>query len=183
MLSTTLIVLQELGIPTANISAEALGSTLSEAVTGIYYGWASLGAAACVYKTVMSVGFNPFYGNAAKTCEPWILHDFDTVRHASWIDAAPAAPEALHMPGNWAVVPPWAATATITQTIQHLPLLQDFYDEELRLVVCGYVRPEADFTTLEALKERILEDGEVTKQALEDNALVALAQDPFLRPS
>jgi riboflavin kinase len=27
----------------------------------------------------------------------------------------------------------------------------DFYGEELRMVVCGYIRPEADFTTLEAL--------------------------------
>ncbi len=28
---------------------------------------------------------------------------------------------------------------------------EDFYGAELRLVVAGYIRPEADFTTLEAL--------------------------------
>ena len=27
---------------------------------------------------VMSVGWNPFFKNESKTCEPWLLHDFDT---------------------------------------------------------------------------------------------------------
>ena len=34
---------------------------------------------------------------------------------------------------------------------------RDFYGEELRLVVCGYIRPEVPFTTIEALIERIHE--------------------------
>ena len=61
--------------------------------------------------------------------------------------------------------------------------MQDFYDQELRLLVCGYVRPEADFTTLEDLKQRILQDGETTKRALADSKLTELRHDPFLRPS
>lgn len=61
--------------------------------------------------------------------------------------------------------------------------MQDFYDQELRLLVCGYVRPEADFTTLEDLKQRILQDGETTKRALADSKLAELRHDPFLRPS
>lgn len=143
---------------------------LSEAVTGIYYGWASLGGDDGAYKMVMSVGYNPFYGNAAKTCEPWILHDFHAVR--------PLAPCRLEMRDSMQNV---SANGWV-RVIRRLGGLQDFYDQELRLVVCGYVRPEADFTMLEALKARILEDGEVTKRALEDGALAALAQDPFLKP-
>jgi riboflavin kinase len=59
-------------------------------------------------------------------------------------------------------------------------MVQTFYGEELRLVVCGYIRPEATFESLDALKKRILEDGEVTKQALAHPRLAALANDAFL---
>ena len=52
---------------------------------------------------VMSIGWNPFFDNAKKTIEPWLLHEFGG----------------------------------------------DFYDQELRLHVLGYIRPEANFTTLE----------------------------------
>jgi hypothetical protein len=61
--------------------------------------------------------------------------------------------------------------------------LQDFYGEHLRLVVCGYVRPEEDFTSLEALKARIMQDAEVTRVALKHESLLALAKDPFLSPT
>ena len=54
---------------------------------------------------VMSIGWNPYFDNAKKTIEPWLLHEFD----------------------------------------------DDFYGEELSVVVAGYIRPEADFTTLDAL--------------------------------
>lgn len=50
---------------------------LAEAVSGVYCGWASLGSADAVYKTAMSIGWNPFYNNEQKTAEPWLLHDFD----------------------------------------------------------------------------------------------------------
>lgn len=54
----------------------------------------------------MSIGFNPVFKNKQKTCEPWILHDFEG----------------------------------------------DFYGEEIRLVVCAYIRPEADFVSIEVLR-------------------------------
>ena len=72
--------MQELGIPTANVCSDAVGLVLSEAVTGIYYGWASIGSKEAVHMMVMSVGFNPFFGNTTKTCEPWILETFPEVR-------------------------------------------------------------------------------------------------------
>jgi hypothetical protein len=70
---------QDLGIPTANVDSSSLGTTLAEAVTGIYAGWASVGPSPEVYPMVMSIGWNPFYGNKEKTAEPWILHHFDQV--------------------------------------------------------------------------------------------------------
>lgn len=72
--------MQELGIPTANLSEDSIGGSLGSAVTGIYYGWASVGPAAVAHQMVMSVGFNPFYQNSIKTCEPWLLHEFAEVR-------------------------------------------------------------------------------------------------------
>eukprot|EP00892_Ulva_mutabilis_P000274 jgi/Ulvmu1/10247/UM060_0048.1 len=128
---------RELGIPTANLSEECVEQTLSTAVTGIYYGWAAVGSAPDVHAMVMSVGYNPFYGNTKKTCEPWLLADFD----------------------------------------------QEFYGEELRLVVCGYVRPEADFTTLEDLKARIHKDAEQTRAALQDSSMLDFRSDEFLQPA
>jgi len=47
---------QELGIPTANVASDALRTALAEAVTGIYGGWASVGADATPHPMVMSIG-------------------------------------------------------------------------------------------------------------------------------
>lgn len=60
--------------------------------------------------------------------------------------------------------------------------MQDFYGEELRLLVCAYLRPEADFVSLECLRDQILHDAEVTKQTLAHPLFDKLAKDPFLRP-
>lgn len=66
-----------LGIPTANVETMAVSKVLPGAATGIFFGWASL---ACfpgeVYATALSIGWNPFFKNEEKTCEPWLLHDF-----------------------------------------------------------------------------------------------------------
>ncbi len=61
--------MQELGIPTANVDQASLHGTqcASDAVTGIYAGWASVGSSLEVYPMVASVGFNPFYGNKVRS--------------------------------------------------------------------------------------------------------------------
>ncbi|KAL5579319.1 hypothetical protein UlMin_011761 [Ulmus minor] len=43
---------------------------------------------------------------------------------------------------------------------------EDFYGEELRLVIVGYIWPEANFPTLESLVEKIHEDRKVAKMLL-----------------
>ncbi|GLC66519.1 hypothetical protein PLESTF_000439300 [Pleodorina starrii] len=126
---------KELGIPTANLDPAAVAAALAEAVTGIYAGWARLGSSPEVHKTVLSIGWNPFFANKEKTLEPWILHSFG----------------------------------------------QSFYGETLSLVICGYVRPEANFSSLEALVERIHLDADVSRAALDCAPLAELRDDPFLR--
>jgi hypothetical protein len=48
---------KELGVPTANLDPEALGSSLDGVQPGVYFGWASVGASGEVYKMVMSIGW------------------------------------------------------------------------------------------------------------------------------
>uniref|UniRef100_A0A7S3VJV5 riboflavin kinase n=2 Tax=Dunaliella tertiolecta TaxID=3047 RepID=A0A7S3VJV5_DUNTE len=127
---------KELGIPTANVASEALRVALSEAVTGIYAGFASVGSDPTPHKMVMSIGYNPFYGNTHKTAEPWILSEFP-------------AP---------------------------------FYGLQIRLVVCSYIRPEANFTSLQALIDRIHEDANQSRRALDHPQLSSFSNDVFLKP-
>lgn len=58
---------------------------------------------------------------------------------------------------------------------------RDFYGEELRLVVCSYIRPEQNFTSLEALVERIHEDANVTRRTLALEEHASLGSHAFLR--
>jgi HAD superfamily hydrolase (TIGR01509 family) len=58
----------------------------------------------------------------------------------------------------------------------------EFYGAELRLTVCGYLRAEAAFTSLEALVEQIHADAAAARAALAAPALVALRADAHLRP-
>ena len=61
---------QELGIPTANLDREALQGALAEAVSGIYLGWAAVGASREVHQMVMSIGWNPFFNNKVRSQRP-----------------------------------------------------------------------------------------------------------------
>ena len=51
---------------------------------------------------------------------------------------------------------------------------QDFYGQELRLLVCAFIREESSFTTVEALIERIHEDARVAKDFLQDKESLKL---------
>ncbi|KDO75723.1 hypothetical protein CISIN_1g016755mg [Citrus sinensis] len=123
-----------LGIPTANLSTEGYSDVLSEHPSGVYFGWAGLSTRG-VYKMVMSIGWNPYFDNAEKTIEPWLLHEFD----------------------------------------------EDFYDEELHLVIVGYIRPEANFPSLETLIAKIHEDRKVAERALDLPLYSKYRDDPYLK--
>lgn len=102
----------DLGIPTANLDRTAIkvykaatantpaaGSTTVETTQtmkfddlpcGIYWGFCRIGKrstegdGATVYKTAVSIGFNPTYNNKEKTIEPHLIAPpTDTRRHAS----------------------------------------------------------------------------------------------------
>ncbi|KAL7213180.1 hypothetical protein ACSBR2_015815 [Camellia fascicularis] len=123
-----------LGIPTANLSTKGYSTVLSEHPSGVYFGWAGLSTRG-VYKMVMSIGWNPYFNNAEKTMEPWLLYDF----------------------------------------------AEDFYGEELRLAIVGYIRPEVNFPSLESLIEKIHEDRRIAETALELPLYSKYQDNPYLK--
>ncbi|KAL5579320.1 hypothetical protein UlMin_011762 [Ulmus minor] len=60
---------------------------------------------------------------------------------------------------------------------------EDFYGEELHLVIVGYIRPEANFPTLESLVAKIHEDRKVAERALALPLYAKYRDDPYLNTS
>ncbi|KAJ6405387.1 hypothetical protein OIU84_013359 [Salix udensis] len=59
----------------------------------------------------------------------------------------------------------------------------DFYGEELRLVIVGYIRPEANFSSLESLIAKIHEDRRIAERALDIPMYSQYRDDPYLKGS
>ncbi|CAE8707691.1 unnamed protein product, partial [Polarella glacialis] len=55
----------------------------------------------------------------------------------------------------------------------------DFYGSELRLMICGFVRPEAKFDKFEDLIVAIREDGDFCKEALDEPSFADFKADSF----
>ncbi|OBT97685.1 riboflavin kinase [Pseudogymnoascus verrucosus] len=95
---------KELGIPTANLPVTS-AAWIATAESGVYFGWASLQLSSShpshpandkeadkdaaefvpeekqkegwrVFPMVMSIGYNPFYGNTVRSAEVHIMHPF-----------------------------------------------------------------------------------------------------------
>ncbi|XP_050215002.1 bifunctional riboflavin kinase/FMN phosphatase [Mercurialis annua] len=60
---------------------------------------------------------------------------------------------------------------------------EDFYGEELRLVIVGYIRPEANFPSVESLIAKIHEDRKVAERALDLPLYSKFVDDPYLKGS
>lgn len=68
---------KELGIPTANLSDDAIEAMCTDFTSGIYYGWVQIGDKNSeVYPMVMSLGWNPYYQNEKRSAEVHIIHEF-----------------------------------------------------------------------------------------------------------
>jgi riboflavin kinase len=57
---------------------------------------------------------------------------------------------------------------------------EDFYGAQLTLVVLGFVRPEYDYDSLDALVEDINTDIEVTQRSLDRPAYAKFKDEAFL---
>ncbi|KAL2853412.1 riboflavin kinase-domain-containing protein [Aspergillus pseudoustus] len=147
---------KELGIPTANIPVDGLEDVLPEELgVGVYFGVVALDPAtapassgngekeldnAKILPAVLSIGYNPFYKNKTRSIEIHILPSL-----TSPSPTAEPAPEEKKV------------------TFNKLP---DFYGTRLNLLMLGYIRPEYDYVSVEALVEDIRVDCEVARASL-----------------
>ncbi|PLB50456.1 putative riboflavin kinase [Aspergillus steynii IBT 23096] len=140
---------KELGIPTANIPADGL-SDYPDLQVGVYYGVVALDPSKFAYAAepststnilpaVLSIGYNPFYKNTTRSVEIHIMPPLSS-----------PSPTATGEPGH-----------------VRFHKLPDFYGTNLNLLILGYIRPEYDYVSLEALVEDIRLDCEVARQSLQ----------------
>ncbi|CAH7690354.1 hypothetical protein BY996DRAFT_6418500 [Phakopsora pachyrhizi] len=128
---------KELGCPTANLPG-SLTSQEGLERNGIYFGWACLeprpGETSLVKEMVMSVGYNPMYGNKFRTIEVHVIHDYG----------------------------------------------RDFYDENLKIIILGFIRPEYNYSSKEDLIKDIEIDKAVSLKSLERPPYKSFSKDEFL---
>lgn len=60
------------------------------------------------------------------------------------------------------------------------PFIHDFYGAQMNLLILGFIRPELDYESVEALVRDIQLDIEVSKSSLEREAYKAFVEDPWL---
>ncbi|KAJ8096700.1 riboflavin kinase-domain-containing protein [Lipomyces tetrasporus] len=159
----------DLGIPTANIPpSDFLASGIPKGQTGIYFGFAKISgtygtlvrhpspeddaskppsteivqtekpilpADGVVLPMVMSVGWNPFYGNSEPSAEVHIVHKF----------------------------------------------VDQFYGADIKLAVLGYIRPEKNFESVDALIEEIMTDIRKSKEYLAEDGFKLIESSEFFK--
>ncbi|KAL3435670.1 riboflavin kinase [Aspergillus tetrazonus] len=146
---------KELGIPTANIPVDGLEEVLpKELGVGVYYGVVALdpatapapsssdstsGDAAPILPAVLSIGYNPYYKNKTRSIEIHIMPSLTL--------PSPTAPSEEKEKVKFHKIP-------------------DFYGTKLNLLMLGYIRPEYDYVSMEALVEDIRIDCEVARASL-----------------
>ncbi|XP_018337145.1 PREDICTED: riboflavin kinase [Trachymyrmex septentrionalis] len=57
---------------------------------------------------------------------------------------------------------------------------RDLYGEELKIIICGYIRPEKDFSSLDELITEIKNDIVIAERQLEEPVVNKLKNDDFL---
>jgi riboflavin kinase len=66
-----------LGFPTANLDPKCFADKLTTSDEGVYFGWSRLNNEEPIEQMVMSIGYNPQFGNQTKTVEVHILKEYN----------------------------------------------------------------------------------------------------------
>lgn len=99
-----------------------------------------------VWEMVMSIGLNPFYKNEVRS----VVRYFPLIS-VQWLEVFAA----------------YTQHKQEVHLITPQPIENDFYGAQINCLVLGFIRPELDFESLEALVRDILTDIEVAKISLE----------------
>mmetsp|Transcript_19252 Transcript_19252/g.67993 ORF Transcript_19252/g.67993 Transcript_19252/m.67993 type:complete len:210 (-) Transcript_19252:143-772(-) len=147
-----------LGIPTANLPDEVVKTKASHVKPGVYFGWA----------VVIGDG-------DSKTASDVATEEVDALT-----DEVPAAPTVHKAVLSVGWNPHFKGTKkTVEPHLLH-DFGGDFYGAQLRLLICGHLRDEAAFDSLEALMSAIHEDIRVAREALDSEEFAAMQSDARL---
>ncbi|KAJ6086063.1 Riboflavin kinase [Penicillium sp. IBT 16267x] len=143
---------KDLGIPTANIPADDLSKTHPELTTGVYYGVVALDPKDFAHE-------NGLTGDTEKAKELIVQPAVLSIGYNPYYKNTVRSVEIHIMPSLTEPSP----TAVPQPKFNRLP---DFYNTHLNLLVLGYIRPEFDYVSVDALIEDIRVDCEVARQSL-----------------
>ncbi|KAK9449932.1 riboflavin kinase-domain-containing protein [Limtongia smithiae] len=155
----------ELGIPTANIPPEALmASAMPKGQTGIYFGLSKITG---TYGTLVR------HKAAAEGAPP----SNEIVKSTKAIATADATVLPMVMSLGWN---PFYQNKEPSAEIHIVHKFQEqFYGADIKIAVLGYIRPESNFVSVEALIEEIMNDIRIGKETLALEGYREIAADAF----
>lgn len=168
----------QLGIPTANIPLSGLSiNGHSDLDSGIYYGFCTLD-----HSTIPSSTTNTTVPSAtddksvpSKSSSHAVL-DLKYTASTPTTSRSPVYPTVLSIGYN-----PYYKNTTRSIEIHILANFEkDFYGAELSLIILGFIRPEYDYVSKDALVEDIREDIRISQRSLAREAYQACKSDPWL---
>ncbi|KAG0084492.1 riboflavin kinase [Podila epicladia] len=161
---------KDLGIPTANLPEDAIAEQEKDMVTGIYYGWAQV-----VVKAHKDEPQHQLESSSSLSASTTNLSPSSST--SSLATSCPATVYPMVMSLGWN---PFYKNEKKSAEVHIMHNFhKDFYGDDLHVVVLGYIRPELDYTTLEALIEDINIDIEVAHRSLERPDYAAYKDDPI----
>jgi len=180
---------KELGIPTANIPLEGLSiAGHTDLESGVYYGWASLDFSTIPSKSSSAEASESTAEQKKQQSSNHAVADLEA--SAQIAGEAPADDLSTKAENGRIVYPtvlsigynPYYANPTRSIEIHILSRFpSDFYGATLSLMILGYIRPEYDYVSLDALVEDIREDIRVAQRSLARDAYKKFRRDAFLR--
>ncbi|WVW80383.1 hypothetical protein I302_102364 [Kwoniella bestiolae CBS 10118] len=192
-----------LGIPTANLPDTSLDPLNALNMTGIYYGFARIHPSSSTplpstYPTPVhssgpsspslasSTAPNPFHkaqnahelSKEALESLPTITAPYPPEEHAQRWNKEDEKIWPMVMSVGWN---PYFKNEKITAEVHIMhPFKADFYGHHMSVLVLGYIRPELDYVSKEALIEDIQTDVRVALNSLARTDYARYAEDPFL---
>ncbi|KAH0841527.1 hypothetical protein AYO21_01230 [Fonsecaea monophora] len=168
---------KELGIPTANIPTEGLSTEHPTLPSGIYYGFVGLSLKSCPSAAAPAPASTPST-NTNNTNPASSSSSISSAPDSSTSSSIPAPPLVSIHPAVLSIgFNPFYKNTVRSVEIHILhEFPRDFYGAALNLLILGYIRPEYDYVSLDALVEDIHVDCAVAARSLERPAYQAFRQ-------
>lgn len=168
---------KELGIPTANIPLSGLSiNGHSDLSSGIYYGFCTLDHST-ISTSSTSVPSATDDTTPPSKSSSHAVQDLEYTASTRTTSRSPVYPTVLSIGYN-----PYYKNTTRSIEIHILTNFEsDFYGAELSLVILGFIRPEYDYVSKDALVDDIREDIRVAQRSLEREGYQAFKDEGWLR--